>query len=257
MKRGTHMPANHTWKTALSKVSKNKILIRGYRVEELMDACCFGDMIYLTFTGELPKANEGRILESIAVSSTDHGLFAPSISATRYVSSGGVPLQAAVASGLISLGEHHGGAVEQCMRMLQQAVGSGVSASQIVSDYRSSSLRIPGFGHPVHDPDPRVLKLLAQADRWDLAGAHVALAFQISGELGKPMNIDGAISGIVADIGIDWRYGKAFFLIARTVGLAAHHVEEITRERPFRALNPDEAAYDGPEERDLPPSFGS
>jgi citrate synthase len=222
-----------------------------------MGACSFGDMIYLTFTGEVPTGNEGRILESIVVSSTDHGFFAPSISATRFATSGGAPLQAAVASGIITLGEHHGGAVERCARMLQEAVADGRDAREIVTDYRSHSRRIPGFGHPLHDPDPRVVRLLEQAHQWNVAGPHLALAGRVSRELGKPMNIDGSISGIIADIGIDWRYGKAFFLISRTVGLAAHHVEEITRERPFRALAIDEATYDGPDERDLPSGFGT
>lgn len=240
------------WTTSLSSVSKNKVLIRGYRVEDLMDSCSFGDMIYLTFTGELPSGNEGRILESIVVSSTDHAFFAPSISAARFVSSGGVPLQAAVASGLISLGEHHGGAVEQCSRMLQEAVAVGKSADSIVADYRERSQRIPGFGHPLHDADPRVVKLLDQAQALNVGGPHLALTLDIARELNKPLNIDGVISGIVTDIGIDWRYGKAFFLISRTVGLAAHHVEETTRERPFKTLPLEDAAYDGPPERDLP-----
>ena len=244
------------WTTSLSYVSKNKVLIRGYRVEELMARCSFGDMIYLTFTGELPSGNEGRILESIVVSSTDHGFFAPSIAATRFVSSGGVPLQAAVASGLASLGEHHGGAVEQCSRMLHDSIANGRSARDIVTEYRSRSQRIPGFGHPLHDPDPRVVKLLEQSEEFGIWGPHLALTLEIARELAQPLNIDGAISGIVTDIGIDWRYGKAFFLISRTVGLAAHHVEETTRERPFRTIPLEAATYDGPPERKVPPSFG-
>ena len=66
------------WRTALSAIEPNKILIRGYRVEELMERCSFGDVIYLTFTGELPKGNEGRILEMIAVSSTA-GIIVPCV----------------------------------------------------------------------------------------------------------------------------------------------------------------------------------
>jgi citrate synthase len=220
-----------------------------------MRSCSFGDMIYLTFTGELPRGNEGRILEAIVVSSTDHGFFAPSISATRYVSSGGVPLQAAVAAGLLSLGEHHGGAVEQCARLLTEAILQNRSARAIVAGYRARHERIPGFGHPLHDPDPRVTALVGQARDLQVRGPRLALAEEIAHELGKPMNIDGAISGIVSDIGIDWRYGKAFFLISRSLGLAAHHVEEITRERPFRALPSGEASYDGPPERGLPERF--
>ena len=33
------------WKTSLSKVTQNKILIRGYRVDDLMEHCAFGDVI--------------------------------------------------------------------------------------------------------------------------------------------------------------------------------------------------------------------
>src|SRR5437588_8055813 len=78
------------WKTSLSAVEPNKILIRGYRVQDLMERCTFGDVIYLTFKGELPTGNEGKMIEMIMVSSTDHSFLAPSIDAVRFVASGGV-----------------------------------------------------------------------------------------------------------------------------------------------------------------------
>src|SRR5713226_9027816 len=145
------------WRTSLSSVEPNKILIRGYRVQDLMERCSFGDVIYLTFKGELPAGNEGRMIEMIVVSSTDHSFLAPSIDATRFVASGGVPLQAAVAAGIISLGDHHGGAIEQCSKLLQDSVKSGTSASEIVAGFRSRKQRIAGFGHPWHDHDPCTL----------------------------------------------------------------------------------------------------
>src|SRR6476661_7428709 len=124
------------WRTSLSAVEPNKILIRGYRVQDLMDRCSFGDVIYLTFKGELPTGSEGKMLEMIMVSSTDHSFLAPSIDATRFVASGGVPLQASIAAGVISLGDHHGGAIEQCSKLLQESVQSGADALEIVKDYR-------------------------------------------------------------------------------------------------------------------------
>src|SRR5204863_9597796 len=130
---------------------------RGYRVEDLMARCSFGDIIYLTFKGELPAGHEGDIVEMIVVSSTDHSFLAPSIDATRFVASGGVPLQASVAAGVISLGDHHGGAIEQCARLLQESVKAGTTGPQIVKDFRSRKQRIPGFGHPWHDRDPRTM----------------------------------------------------------------------------------------------------
>lgn len=243
------------WKTSLSAVEKNKILIRGYRVQDLMAHCSFGDIIYLTFKGELPAGNEGRMIEMIVVSSTDHSFLAPSIDATRFVASGGVPLQASVAAGIISLGDHHGGAIEQCCRLLQDAVTSGTAAPEILSGFRSRKQRVPGFGHPWHDRDPRTMTLIAQAKEWNIAGAHLALVESIAEGLKLPANIDGVISGIISDMEIPWQYGRAFFIIPRVVGLAAHAVEETTRERPFRVIEMKDVAYDGPPERDLPEKF--
>src|SRR2546425_5382327 len=152
--------SNAFWKTSLSAVEKNKILIRGYRVQDLMEHCTFGDIIYLTFTGELPTGREGQIIEMIVVSSTDHSLLAPSIDATRFVASGGVPLQASVAAGIISLGDHHGGAIEQCAKLLQESTQSGSTASEIGSRFRSLKQRVPGFGHPWDGRDPRTPALI-------------------------------------------------------------------------------------------------
>jgi citrate synthase len=245
------------WRTSLSAVEPNKILIRGYRVQDLMEHCSFGDIIYLTFKGDLPSGNEGHIIEMIVVSSTDHSFLAPSIDATRFVASGGVPLQASVAAGIISLGDHHGGAIEQCAKLLQDSVKAGASSLEIVSSFRSRKQRVPGFGHPWHDRDPRTRMLSAKARELGVAGPHLALAEAISNELRLPANIDGVISGIISDIGIAWEYGRAFFIIPRAVGLAGHAVEETTRERPFRAVDIKDVAYDGPAERDLPKRYKS
>jgi citrate synthase len=243
------------WRTSLSDVSQNKILIRGYRVQDLMTHCSFGDIIYLTFKGELPVNNEGRMIEMIMVSSTDHSFLAPSIDATRFVASGGVPLQASVAAGIISLGDHHGGAIEQCAKFLQESVANGTTAAEIVEGFRSRKQRVPGFGHPWHTRDPRTMTLAAGAREWKIAGAHLELTEAIASELKLPANIDGVISGIISDLGIAWHYGRAFFIIPRVVGLAAHAVEETTRERPFRVVDINDVAYDGPAERDLPEKY--
>ena len=56
-------------KTSLSKVSKNKTRIRGYRVEDLMECCSFGDIIHRTFTGEPRGTEQYRRSEKILSSS--------------------------------------------------------------------------------------------------------------------------------------------------------------------------------------------
>ena len=85
-------------------------------------------MTYLLLTGELPKGNEGRLVEAILVSCCEHSLASPSADAVRFVASSGVPLQAAVAAGVCSIGDTHGGAIEPCAKLLQGAVRHGKRA---------------------------------------------------------------------------------------------------------------------------------
>jgi citrate synthase len=91
-------------RTEISWVEPGKILIRGYNIADLIGKKSFGDVIYLLFTGELPIKNEGKMIEAILVSSCDSGLATPSTNAARSVGSGGVPIQAAVAAGIIGMG---------------------------------------------------------------------------------------------------------------------------------------------------------
>jgi citryl-CoA lyase len=53
-------------------------------------------------------------------------------------------------------------------------------------------------------------------------------------------------------MGFDWKLGKAFFLIGRTVGLTAHVYEEKTDFKPMRKLFDVNCDYEGIEERNLP-----
>ena len=38
-------------------------------------------------------------------------------------------------------------------------------------------------------------------------------------------------------------YGKAFFILSRSVGMAVHVVEEMQYEKPFRRLDESEVEY--------------
>lgn len=243
------------WNTAITKVEPNRIIVRGCRIEDLMEKS-FGDVVYLLFTGKLPQGSEGRILEAILISGCDHGLAAPSANAVRFVASSGVPLQASVASGIISLGDFHGGAIEEAARLFQESVrdmkeSPEVIADRIVEEYRKKRARIPGFGHPYHSKDPRTVKLVELSKRYGVYGRHLELAIAIEKRLSVkkriPLNVDGAIAAIISDIGIDYRYGKGFYIIARSAGLIAHAVEQMS-EKPFKAVPLEEIEYYGREE---------
>jgi citrate synthase len=252
--------------TAISLVKPGKVLIRGYDLIKLIGKISFGDMIYLLFTENLPKGNEGRMIETILVCCAEHGLATPSTNVVRSVASGGVPLQATVAAGIICLGDYHGGAIEDCAKMLSENIqlarkkGFEAAASEIVIHFREAKKRIMGYGHGIHQPqDPRKVKLFEIAEKYGIAGDHMKLADALEVAMKKifkkslPLNVDGAIGAIISDLGIDWRLGKAFFFIGRAAGLTAHAYEYMRKESPMRRVYTwDEVDYVGFEEREVP-----
>ena len=80
---------------------------------------------------------------------------------------------------------------------------------------------------------------------------------ELSTTLGRkmPINVDGAVAAITADMGFPWTLGKGFFLIGRAAGLTAQVHEEMTREKPMRPMYSKDHDYDGSDERDLPKHY--
>lgn len=254
------------WKTSISKIEQNHIVTKGYRQEDLIGNVPFASVVYLLLRGNLPSEEHGRMMDAILTSCIDHGVTPPSSIASRVVASGGVPLPSAVAAGILSVGDAHGGAIEKGAKLLQEGVqrmkkeGKTLEALaiQVTTDSVEKKKRIPGFGHRIHTADPRTQRLFALAHELNIAGEHVAFSKAIEARLeqtqGKklPINVDGAIAAIISDMGFDWRLGKAFFLLGRVAGITAHVYEEQTQEKPMREMFTIEYEYTGPEEHDLP-----
>jgi len=254
------------WRTAISKVEPNKILVRGYNLMDLVGKYSYADLTYLLWRGELPQPNHSRMMDALLTVCLEHSLNAPSVDATLFVASSGVPLQAAVSAGVAAIGDWHGGAIEQGAKMLQDNVQSMRErqkktteiAEEILRGYSERREKIPGYGHPTHTKDPRTTKLLAIASETQLRGPHVELALAIESFTDKffrkhlILNVDGCIAAIISDMGFDWRIGKGFFIVSRTPGLIAHAYEQMYSDRPYKAPEWNEIAYTGPPERPVP-----
>ena len=242
------------WKTSIAGIVDGETIIHGYKVTDLIDKVNFTDAIWLELKGELPTENQRAMLDSILISTIDNGMGPPSITNARNSASAGNSMQASVAAGILGIGEHHGGAIEECARLLQ----IGLSAEKLVEKVISSGDRIPGFGHKIYkDEDPRATQVFAKAKSLGFFGEHSELAKAVEAELEKRkgkkivINVDGAIAAVVSDMGFDYRLGKGFFIIGRVVGLIAHIFEEIVREKPFRRISEEEIEYDGTVARKL------
>jgi citrate synthase len=251
------------WETKIAKVSPNELLIRGYPLDELIGSISYAAGIYLALKGELPTKQEERVISAILVATMDHGVTAPSAVTARTVASCGVPITTAMGAGILSVGDHHGGAGEECIKFLKNAFKVQEKdqplsdlAKKVVTEAKKNKQRIPGFGHRFHTDDPRTKKLLQVASEGGIDGEFVKLAKIIATELNTqsnrplPLNVDGAIGALLADLGFEAEVGKAFFAISRITGLTAHILEEYS-ERPVRTIIPSEAKYTGKVKREL------
>jgi citrate synthase len=247
------------WESSITEIAANTIRVRGYDVADLMDKASFSDVVFLLLKGELPDKKTSEMMRAILVSSVDHGVTPPSVLAARTVMSAGNSLNAAVAAGVMAIGDVHGGAIEQSARIMQETVARGGDidklAVDLVSALKERKKRMPGFGHRLHTADPRTAKMFELAEKLDFSGKHVKLALAIEKALAEqsgkklPINVDGAIAAVISDMGFDWQLGKAFFIISRVVGLVAHVYEEKTTQRPMRKLGDTNCKYTGPAKR--------
>jgi citrate synthase len=247
-----------TWRTAIVDAGPTHLRVRGHDVLALMQQATFTDLIFLLHHDRLPSPQERRLLDAILIAVDDHGAGAPSCAAARLAASGNrQSLAAAVAAGILTIGDEHGGAGSGCMELIAAGLKSsrrdGLSfedvAGRIVDEARRNGTRLPGFGHRVHATvDPRVDVLFGLSEDLGLAGDGIRFARAVEGAIRErlkpiPLNIDGALAAILVDIGLPSMVGKLMFIVGRVAGLSAEVLEEHTREKPMRIKIP--VTYDG------------
>ncbi len=260
----THAGGMAPWRTGIADSHDGHIRLRGYDVTALMGGCTFADTIFLLHQGRLPSDAERQLLNSILTACSDHGPGSPSCATARLAASGNrQSLAAAIAAGILAIGNDHGGAGEACMEVIAAGLArvrrDGLSIDEAargeLSALREAGRRMPGFGHRVHAVDPRTTVLFDQARAGQVAGDGVAFIDAIDRALresGKtlPVNIDGALAALLHDMGFPPAFGKLVFIIGRVAGLSAEVLEEYTREKPMRIRIP--VHYDGVGPRELP-----
>jgi citrate synthase len=247
------------WRSALTNYDRDQILIRGRPIQELMGSGNFADAAFLLLSGRRPTPGESRLWNAILTACADHGPSSPSAMAARVAASGNrQSISAAVAAGILAIGDAHGGAGQQAMEVLvdglARAERDGVSlvavAEQITAEHAQAGRRIPGLGHRIHGTDPRTTVLFDLARAAGISGRAVELLQHLqitaSRRAGKdlPINIDGALGAVLLDLGFSPDVGHVAFLLGRVAGVAAHVLEERAREKPMRIRIP--FTYDGP-----------
>lgn len=254
---------NAAWRTAISDAREDSILYRGYELDEVMGELDFAATGYLLLTGDLPTEGEATVFNALLTASADHGV-SPSQAVTRYVAASGSPVQAGVAAGLLTYGDHHGGASSVVAREFRERLADRNDAeiddvaTELVAEHLDAGDPVPGYHHPMHENgDPRARRLVDLARDEDVAGDAIELATTVETVLHEAtgrellLNVDGAAGAVALDLGFSPTFARAVFLVARTVGLVAHFIEESEREDVWRTVAGD-VEYDGPAKREFP-----
>lgn len=236
------------------------ILGTEHALEHLSGTEPFSHVIYRAVTGNATvNEKHSHMIESMIVASVDHGVTPPSAQATMIAASTRAPFEVAVAQGVGAITDVHGGAGAKAARLFNECIAKAkqenIDVAQatraLMSTYIEEGKRIEGLGHRIHTKDPRRDILWNFASQTGVAGDHVRLSKMISSlfeqvrGMNLPINVDGVIGAIVADMGLNPVMAKVFFIYGRIAGLSAHYFEEVASQPRMRQINFAEAIYKG------------
>jgi succinyl-CoA synthetase alpha subunit len=232
----------------------------------LSEKSSFTELVYRAITGNVtfdPK--KGALLEAMAVACVDHGVTPPSAQAAIISATTRADYVVSVASGIGAITDVHGGAgtkaalfFSECVSRSKKSKLDLEEATRIaVTEYVRAGRRIEGLGHRIHTQDPRRDVLWKLSEAAGVAAENIAVSKIISNVFEQvrgmdlPINVDGVIGAIIADMGLDPTVAKVLFIWGRVAGLSAHYFEEILSQPEMRSINFAQAVYKGKPPREL------
>jgi len=228
-------------------------------VSDLPDEAGFIDCISAALIPQETDRNKARMLEAMMVASVDHGVTPPSAQATILAATVRSTYEVAIAHGVGAITDVHGGAGSAAASFFRECVGSASTTDleeaveKQLRAHLDSGKRVKGLGHRIHDEDPRRDAIWKLADDLNISGEHVRASRMVGGIFESvkgrslPINVDGVIGAVVADMGLEPAMAKVVFIIGRTAGLSAHYFEEVSTQKPMRRVDFSKASYVGPE----------
>src|SRR6185503_20398905 len=167
------------WKTAISNSNATHIWIRGHDITSLMKSSSYTDVFFLLHHGRMPSDGERALIDAMMIAAADHGPGSPSAAAARIAASGNrTAPEAALAAGILAIGDVHGGAGPACMEVIaagirraqENSLTMEQAADSVVTDAIAAQSRLPGLGHREHTVDPRTAVLFELARQHGIAG---------------------------------------------------------------------------------------
>ncbi|CAI5456268.1 unnamed protein product [Caenorhabditis angaria] len=225
----------------------------------------------LWFQKSLP-AYANKFIEICLMLTADHGPAVSGAHNTIVCARAGKDLISSLTSGLLTIGDRFGGALDGAARQFSNAMDNGWSPMQFVNEMGIQKKHIMGIGHRVksiNNPDKRVeiLKRFAM-DKSEFTQETPLLEFALEVEkittAKKPnliLNVDGAIGVIFVDIlrqsklftpaeaqeTIDIGTLNGLFVLGRSIGFIGHYLDQSRLKQGLYRHPWDDISYIMPE----------
>lgn len=178
----------------------------------------------------------------------DHGPHVSGAVNTMVTTRAGRDMSSAVATGVLTVGDRFGGAINNAAKVWYESVSHGTSPFELVAHYSKKRDYIPGIGHKkysVYKPDPRVASLIHVGKEALKEPKHLLFAEEVARETSKKranliLNVDGVVSALLLDYLeqkemfhmeqiqelLDIEFFNALFIIPRTVGFVGNFLDQ-------------------------------
>ncbi|XP_041988811.1 ATP-citrate synthase [Aricia agestis] len=226
-----------------------------------------GTISLLWFQRELPEW-AAKFLELVIVVTADHGPAVSGAHNTMVAARAGKDLISSVVSGMLTIGDRFGGALDRAAQDFCAAYDRGQHPQEFVNEKRAKGELIMGIGHrvkSVNNPDSRVRELKAYVTaRWPAwPVTRYALDVEAITTRKKPnliLNVDGIVAAAMVDMFrhcqlftqeegnnyINMGSINALFVLGRTIGLVGHFLDQKRLKQPLYRHPWDDITYMSP-----------
>jgi ATP-citrate lyase alpha-subunit len=230
----------------------SELINKGYEIPHI---------IGLLWDKRLISKQEAEIVKRILMLSADHGPCVSGAYATILAACAGIGLSQAVAAGMIMIGPRFGGAVTDAGRWFKYAVDNKMTVDEFLAYMKKNVGPVPGIGHRVkslRNPDKRVKELVGYVKSLNIKTTCLDFALQVEQVTAAKkdnliLNVDGTMAAVLVDIGFPVDSLNGFFILARTIGLIGHWVDQKRQDSRLIRLFDYLVNYAAPKRREVPP----
>ncbi|HEX9757118.1 MAG TPA: citrate/2-methylcitrate synthase [Nitrospiria bacterium] len=249
-------------KSTISDDRGDEPLYQGYPASELINkGYHIPHVIGLLWNKKLVSTHEAEIIKRIIMLSADHGPCVSGALTTVIAACAGIQMAQAVAAGLIMIGPRFGGAVTDAGKWFTYAVKNQLTPEDFLTYMKANVGPVPGIGHrvkSVRNPDKRVKELVSYVKSLGIPAPHLDFALQLEKITTAKkdtliLNVDGTIAAILIDLGFPIESLNGFFILARTIGMIGHWIDQKQQGSRLIRLFNYLVNYASPKKREVPP----